>query len=53
MPKGIGYPNPRKAKKILRDGKVRGKALSPRQRRFMGAAAGGDVRKDAVKRATA
>ncbi len=30
-----------KAKKILKDGKVRGKKLSPKQRRFMGARAGG------------
>lgn len=30
-----------KAKKILRDGTVRGKKLTPRQRRFFGARAGG------------
>ena len=30
-----------KAKKILHDKSVRGKALTPKQRRFMGAIAGG------------
>lgn len=30
-------PSPRKAKKMLRHGKVRGKKLSPKQRRFLGA----------------
>jgi len=30
-----------KAKKILRDGSVRGKKLSARQKRFFGAVAGG------------
>lgn len=30
-----------KAKKMLKDGKVRGKKLTPKQRRFMGARAGG------------
>jgi hypothetical protein len=34
-------PSPAKAKKILRDGKVRGKKLTPKQKRFMGAKAGG------------
>lgn len=34
-------PSQAKAKKILRDGKVRGKKLTPKQRRFMGAKAGG------------
>lgn len=38
MPKGKGYgPSPSKAKKILRDGKVHGKKLTSKQRRFMGA----------------
>lgn len=30
-----------KAKKILRDGKIRGKPLTARQKRFFGAIAGG------------
>lgn len=30
-----------KAKKILRDGKIKGKKLTPKQRRFFGARAGG------------
>jgi len=34
-------PSPKKAKEILRHGEVRGKKLSPRQKRFMGARAGG------------
>ena len=33
--------NRSKAKKILKDGVVRGKKLTPRQRRFMGAKASG------------
>jgi hypothetical protein len=34
-------PSPEKAKKILRHGKVRGKPLTAKQKRFMGARAGG------------
>lgn len=34
-----------KAREILSDGSVRGQALTPKQRRFMGAVAGGRVRK--------
>lgn len=34
-------PSQEKAKEILRHGEVRGKKLTPRQRRFMGARAGG------------
>lgn len=32
-------PSPEKARKILHDGKVRGKKLTPKQRRYMGARA--------------
>jgi len=38
-----------KAKKILHDKKVGGKALTPRQRRFMGAIAGGQKPRRAKK----
>ena len=34
-------PTKTKAKEILKDGAVHGKRLTPRQRRFMGAIAGG------------
>lgn len=34
-----------KARKILKDGKVHGKKLTPKQRRFMGAKASGKSRK--------
>lgn len=34
-------PSPAKAKQILKDGKVHGKPLTARARRFMGARAGG------------
>lgn len=34
-------PSPGKAKEILRDGTVHGQKLTPKQRRFMGARAGG------------
>lgn len=37
--------SPQKAKKILRDGSVRGHRLTPKQRRYMGAVAGGNARK--------
>jgi hypothetical protein len=43
MPPGKGYrrgPSSKKAKKILRHGRVRGKKLSAKQKRFMGARAG-------------
>lgn len=38
MPKKL---TKRKAKKILKDKTIRGKALTPRQKRFFGAVAGG------------
>jgi len=42
MAKKCGHKLTRaKAKKILRHGKVRGKKLTPKQKRFMGARAGG------------
>lgn len=34
-------PTPAKARKILRHGKVHGKPLTPKQKGFMGARAGG------------
>ena len=34
-------PSPQKARKILSHGSVRGKSLTPKQRRFMGARASG------------
>ena len=34
-----------KAKKILRDGSVRGKKLTPKQKRFFGARAGGQKKR--------
>lgn len=37
--------SPRKAREILRHGSVRGHRLTPRQRRYMGAVAGGKARK--------
>jgi hypothetical protein len=36
---------PAKAKEILHHGKVHGKALTPKQRRYMGAVASGKARK--------
>lgn len=41
-----------KARKILKDGSVRGKKLTPKQRRYMGARASGDTAKEAVRQAT-
>ena len=34
-------PSPQKAREILRHGSVHGKTLTPKQKRFMGARAGG------------
>lgn len=43
--------SPQKAKKILKDGTVHGKPLTEKQRRFMGARAGGSpLRKSLVSR---
>ena len=39
--KRTGAPSAAKAREILHDGTVRGNPLTSRQRRFMGAAAGG------------
>ena len=41
MPHKKGSPSPAKARKILRDGKIRGKPLTPAQKRFFGAIVGG------------
>jgi hypothetical protein len=41
MPEGKKKLTVAKAKKILRDGKVHGKPLTARQKRFFGARAGG------------
>jgi hypothetical protein len=41
MPPKKKGPSPAKAKKMLRHGKVRGKKLTARQKRFLGAKAGG------------
>jgi hypothetical protein len=35
------YASPAKARKILRDGSVRGKRLTPKQKRYFGLIAGG------------
>ena len=43
-------PTKAKAKKILRDGRVRGKALSKKQKGLFGAIAGGKARKSGRKR---
>ena len=37
----VANPGPGKAKKILDDGKIRGKAITAKQRGFFGAVAGG------------
>lgn len=37
----MGRLTPQKARKILEDGKIRGKKLTPKQRRFFGAIASG------------
>lgn len=42
--KKTGGPSKQKAKKILEHGSVKGKKLTPKQRRFMGARAGGKKR---------
>lgn len=39
-------PTPQKARKILRDKEIRGKRLTDRQRRFFGAIAGGQSRRN-------
>jgi hypothetical protein len=39
-----------KARKILHDGKIRGKALTTRQKGFFGAIAGGSSNKTAAKK---
>lgn len=36
MPHGKISPTPAKARKILRDGKVRGRPLTPAEKRFLG-----------------
>lgn len=41
MAKRTHGPSKAKAKKILRDGTVRGKPLTPKAKRFLGARAGG------------
>lgn len=43
MPKGVGYPSPRKAKKILRHKKVKGKNLTGKQKKLMGLIASGKM----------
>lgn len=42
--------SPKKAMEILKDGKVQGYPLTPKQRRYMGAVASGKARKGAGKK---
>ncbi len=41
----MGKLTKEKAKTILEDGEVKGKALTPKQRRYFGAVAGGKAKK--------
>ena len=40
-----GHLNPAKAREILHDGTVHGRKITPKQRRYFGAVAGGSNRK--------